>query len=712
MATKTMAKKLKGSGKKKQYNKSNRTRCSPSDVAKLLEKLSSEQKEVVRDMGFGALENLSILNISKKMMMELVDSFNTNDNNMRTTLGRIKLDASKIGDALGLNARGNTYEKKMDNKKLSDEQKAAVNSFKGVTILSLKRTIIETTVDSEENTRKFKRAFILFIQKTFLCATNSNPLSPKHFPAIVNVDNLRQMNWARHTHFGEYSEDDEARPPWISYWRGDRLKERLKLEKKDSTPAKNADATVDPPSQGVAAIDDVLLTPPDCGIEIVEATSAEEELISRELSESTTHLVVETNVEKGDIAEKESVIEVVEATSAEDELIRRELSESIANLVVETNVKKGDIAEKEEPKENVETDKEVHEEINRNIMMIAKMAVAQGDMGPLPSFDLGIDFGSQSQSQSQPEKEKEPAQETEKHDQDVQKQKGKEIQQHQGPEIKTPEEAIQKRQSMRYHFTSMAEDAEMDLAHNIFEKNGPDYIDTKTGLPYKIETMPNLDALDYIDENKIKSSPFLFAPILYSHHWWLYVLDVTNKKFYILDSKNGEPRRGDRNKLNRFASNVLDQMRGRAGAETMFPRMTRNMVTHYLFPKYIRVPKQPNAFDCGVYVLKYMDIVNPSLLEKKNFTAPVWAELAENFVQTTMHNRCPSLAFLSDLTSFEATRQSGVVSLSPFVQNRLVVAAADVAVIPSDVLAPASQYISWINLIRSLITQHYQRIAA
>ncbi|MED6148105.1 hypothetical protein PIB30_050066 [Stylosanthes scabra] len=56
MARKTMAKKLKGSGKKKQYNKSNRTRCSSSDVAKLLEKLLSEQKAVVRDMGFGALE--------------------------------------------------------------------------------------------------------------------------------------------------------------------------------------------------------------------------------------------------------------------------------------------------------------------------------------------------------------------------------------------------------------------------------------------------------------------------------------------------------------------------------------------------------------------------------------------------------------------------------------------------------------------------------
>ncbi|MED6160965.1 hypothetical protein PIB30_056275 [Stylosanthes scabra] len=125
------------------------------------------------------------------MMIELVDCFNTNDNSMRATLGRITLDASKIGHALGLNARGNTYEKKIDNKKLSDEQKATVNIFKGASIVSLKRTVIETKPDSEENTRKFKRAVILYIQKTLLCATNPTPLSPKHFPAIVNVDNPR-----------------------------------------------------------------------------------------------------------------------------------------------------------------------------------------------------------------------------------------------------------------------------------------------------------------------------------------------------------------------------------------------------------------------------------------------------------------------------------------------------------------------------------------
>ncbi|MED6109326.1 hypothetical protein PIB30_032437 [Stylosanthes scabra] len=92
-----------------------------------------------------------------------------------------------------------------------------------------------------------------------------------------------------------------------------------------------------------------------------------------------------------------------------------------------------------------------------------------------------------------------------------------------------------------------------------------------------------------------------------------------------------------------LASNVLEQMRVRARAETMFPRMTKNMVTHSLFPKYIRVPKQPNAFDCGVYVPKYMDIVNPSQLGKKNFTVPVWAEdelqrFIEEFVERILYD--------------------------------------------------------------------------
>ncbi|MED6137966.1 hypothetical protein PIB30_069925 [Stylosanthes scabra] len=104
--------------------------------------------------------------------------------------------------------------------------------------------------------------------------------------------------------------------------------------------------------------------------------------------------------------------------------------------------------------------------------------------------------------------------------------------------------------------------------HDILKRYGHNYIDATTGLPYQITTMPNLDALGYFDRNKIKSAPF---------------------------------------------SNVLDQMRVHAWARTLFPNMTRNVASHSLF-------------DCGVYVLKYMEIVNPSLLKKRNFTVPLWTK--------------------------------------------------------------------------------------
>ncbi|MED6167863.1 hypothetical protein PIB30_006834 [Stylosanthes scabra] len=130
----------------------------------------------------------------------------------------------------------------------------------------------------------------------------------------------------------------------------------------------------------------------------------------------------------------------------------------------------------------------------------------------------------------------------------------------------------------------------------------------------------------------------LFAPVLYANHWWLYVLDVENRKFYTLDSLNPKSSGGDRNKLGRFASNVLNQMRVRAGATTLFPNMTKNVGLHSFLAKYILVPRQPNAHDCGIYVLKYMDIVNPSLLGKRNFTVPVWTEFREQYVECILYH--------------------------------------------------------------------------
>ncbi|MED6181506.1 hypothetical protein PIB30_019933 [Stylosanthes scabra] len=690
------------------------------------------------------------------------------------------------------------------------------------------------------------------------------PLSPKHFPPIVDVDNTSEMNWACHvcsflldgiiemrrrnlkgvegcvfalliiymheTHFEKDSEHEKARPPWIKYWKGERLTKRIRVEKKgstgllrqanqrrgatkkektsglkigkkellasklvksmemeddpkgkkkhgkrkhvedddesedesedvsseseseddssesesegessefesesgfesepDSEKIASEDENPDPPQHVVAEInpvnpqeggkegvdamaaaqeliggdmiksntnedsapihedvqvtpqdcgievvqatsaeeqiinanvdaqihEDVQVTPQGCGIEVVQATSAEEQIIKQDLSKSNANVDAQIH-EDVQATPQDSGIEVVQATSAEEELIRRELSNNITNLVVETHGEKvvinqqdsgtqeltlKDWCSKTDPKEDIPTNKEIEEQMNKSIMMVAEIALAQSKLGPPPSFKLCPEIDSQPEEEDQePQKE------------DEQNLKGKEIE-HQGTECKTPGPIIQDDRktmqtrlykwatketehdnyellfnfkrgkeyaAMRYHFMSLGEKAEVEMTHSVLERYGRNFISATTGLPHDISTLENINHLHYIDENKMKSAPFLFAPILYASHWWLYVIDVDNKKFYAIDSLNPKSPGGDKNKLGRFVCSRSD-----AGACW---GKTRVVGSHSLLPKYILVPRQPNAYDCGVYVLKYMDYVNPSILGKKNFSVPIWTE--------------------------------------------------------------------------------------
>ncbi|MED6181855.1 hypothetical protein PIB30_023216 [Stylosanthes scabra] len=93
-----------------------RTRCSPLDVAKTYAIISKDKQKraLIHEMGFGAIvENVPNFNVSNIVMMELVDSFDTRDNTMKTYQGSYKVDVTKIGHALGLKSRGATYRPKM-----------------------------------------------------------------------------------------------------------------------------------------------------------------------------------------------------------------------------------------------------------------------------------------------------------------------------------------------------------------------------------------------------------------------------------------------------------------------------------------------------------------------------------------------------------------------------------------------------------------------
>ncbi|MED6159901.1 hypothetical protein PIB30_046619, partial [Stylosanthes scabra] len=119
----------------KNLQKTHRTRCSPSEVAKTYKDLGDQKRALVHEMGFGVLaENMSNYNFSNVIMMELADSFHIPDNTIRTNVGKFKIDVTKVGHAFGLNAQGGLYRHKVIKKQVTAAQYEVVESFRKKTL--------------------------------------------------------------------------------------------------------------------------------------------------------------------------------------------------------------------------------------------------------------------------------------------------------------------------------------------------------------------------------------------------------------------------------------------------------------------------------------------------------------------------------------------------------------------------------------------------
>ncbi|MED6168687.1 hypothetical protein PIB30_013669 [Stylosanthes scabra] len=145
----------------------------------------------------------------------------------------------------------------------------------------------------------------------------------------------------------------------------------------------------------------------------------------------------------------------------------------------------------------------------------------------------------------------------------------------------------------------------------MFEKYEHKWLDDKK-KPQDIRTLLNhKEFLSYLDKDKLQSHRFLFAPTLFARHWWLYVLDVEKKYLFVLDSKNVVSPSPERTQMGRFGSNILDQLLRWAVRPSMFKKGQTS-----LLPMYMNIPQQPNEYDCAVFVMKWMEEVDPTIVKE------------------------------------------------------------------------------------------------
>ncbi|RYQ83483.1 hypothetical protein Ahy_B10g102166 [Arachis hypogaea] len=90
-----------------------------------------------------------------------------------------------------------------------------------------------------------------------------------------------------------------------------------------------------------------------------------------------------------------------------------------------------------------------------------------------------------------------------------------------------------------------------------------EFISPKTNKEFKVEDYPIF--IPFIDAKKLTSHRYIFAPVCYSGHWWLWVIDTTKRKFYILDPLHKKSPSDERKQLNKFTGYVISRIRAYAG---------------------------------------------------------------------------------------------------------------------------------------------------
>ncbi|MED6145756.1 hypothetical protein PIB30_028209 [Stylosanthes scabra] len=254
-------------GKAVQRKESNPTKdqghafkCVPLSVNVIFEKCIKKDPQkmaIVEKLGFGSLQYLPNDYLKHRVLMQLFKRFNTNYNTIHVVAGEVEITTEKIGKTFGLKYTGITYPEKVTTKGLSEEDERIFKFFQSKSQAALKELIFNTLIDSEANRDKFRRAFLLYIQKCFFLPISAPNVTPRALPTIFDLQNTRKKNWALHihnflleeiekakennassvsgccfalmviyfyeTHFGKNSQDVEARPSWIQYWTGETL---------------------------------------------------------------------------------------------------------------------------------------------------------------------------------------------------------------------------------------------------------------------------------------------------------------------------------------------------------------------------------------------------------------------------------------------------------------------------------------------------------
>ncbi|RYQ88180.1 hypothetical protein Ahy_B09g095535 isoform E [Arachis hypogaea] len=174
---------------------------------------------------------------------------------------------------------------------------------------------------------------------------------------------------------------------------------------------------------------------------------------------------------------------------------------------------------------------------------------------------------------------------------------------------------------MRMHLASLQakSDIESQCMALSDHPNG-EFVSPKTKKEFRVEAYPSF--IPFIDRKKLTSHPYIFAPVCYSGHWWLWLINTRKRKCQILDPLHKKAPTDERKAINKFTGYVFSRLITYAGGEPLQKGEREKEIKS----PYVKISGQKTSYDCAVYVMKWMELIEPENIKKGKYQWDNWPQ--------------------------------------------------------------------------------------
>lgn len=158
----------------------------------MLQRLTPEQKDAVKNMGFGSILGLRCRTLRRGLCLWLLERFNTSQCSLNICGEDVPLSPHDVELVMGLAANGKDVVNSGPDKAIADLRRLYNATNRGISI-----HLLEEKLANPEAGENFKRAFVLYTLGTVLSPTARLDVSPSFLHFLTNVDAIHQYNWGK-----------------------------------------------------------------------------------------------------------------------------------------------------------------------------------------------------------------------------------------------------------------------------------------------------------------------------------------------------------------------------------------------------------------------------------------------------------------------------------------------------------------------------------